>query len=909
MLEKNQEKFKSYAKNLKIWAIYLTILVIIGGAVLAGIILDKVLKGTPGGGIEVSPKKVEAIKSFLGTELLELTEVIKKQLDISTNQGVLVNSVIDGSPADEAGMQRGDVIMRFDRQRIRDVSHMQEIIAETSPDNRVKIVVERDKKTKVFYVKLGEIPAAVTPVALTQVQPQGQTPPQLGWGMSVAPIDPEMGQKYGLAQSQKGILVTGIIPGGSASAAGIQVGDIILVANNQPTEELSQFYTAIAGSQSVVLDILRNDKTSYVTVQTDPSKPPVASLGMTTMLTGENPNESDDEGYKGMPPVIPPKGEYDPETMGPRTTAGTQNRVEMCICPLCGTTVTHQPGIPCYEMECPVCGSRLINASPGVITSYDDSRTPIQGDPQRPSYAGAAKGQRDLNPTSLSGGVQTGGGSSDEEEDKGNKPSSIPPMGNPSEAANVINIYQVGGQPTSNQPSDIPSMGKPTSGGQTVSAQTTAGGVNRVQACVCPVCGTTVGHPAGISCAELTCPECGSRLIPVSPGANFSTSQQGNMPASTGQSMAQGGGQTGANSSTSQQGNRPPSTGQGMAQGGSAGSSRYGSSGSGGPGGECVCPNCGTIVQHTASVPCYEMSCPRCGTPMVRAIPGVTINAQKTDFLLIAEKWEIITPIELKAKIDSGGPFILLDVRSESMYNAGHISGAISMSIDEIPDRYVELSPNQEIIVYCQIGKTCQDAADMLVKLGFTNVKVLVGGISAWEYGVVTAMGYTTSDKPETIPPTDKGQQIITIAGCISQKVALSSEGKNLSSKIAPLFDRSPYFIIVGLGSFQVFKNPNVNDSKDVGIQSAQFVVDKGAGSVITNNISLEAMKELCKLNVKVYSGVSGTVSQALEWYMDERLTETTLGTDKSVSGSHDEGEGKSKEKKGRDAERTNVVL
>jgi len=728
-----------------------------------------------------------------------LNEVIKKQLDISTDQGALINSVIEGSPADKAGMQRGDVITRFERQRVRDVAHLQELMVDTSPGDRVRIAVERDENTKVFYVKLEEISATTSPVSLTQGQPQGQTSPQTqqegqtptqpGWGMGVAPIDPDMGQKYGLAQEQKGILVTSIIPGGAASAGGIQVGDIIVAANNQPTEDLSQFYTAIAGGQSVVLDIFRTGQTSYVTVQGNLSQPPTASLGMNTVLTG-NSSEDDDEGYKGMPPVIPPKGEYDPETMGPRTTAGTQSRVEVCICPLCGTTVTHPPGMPCYEMECPVCGSRLINASPGITTSFDDTRTPNQGDPQRPSYAGAAKGQRDLNPTSLSS-IQTGGGSSEEEEeDKGHKPSTIPPMGNPDDAANVINIYQIGGQPTSSQPSDIPSMGKPTGGGQTAGAQTTAGSGNRVQTCICPVCGTIVGHPAGIPCSELNCPYCGSRLIPVNPGLDSSTSQQGNSPASTGQDMAQGG--SGGNSSTSQQGNRPLSAGQGMAQGGSGGSSMYGSSGSGGPGGECVCPNCRTIVSHTASVPCYEIKCPKCGTLMVRAIPGVNISGE-----------------------------------------------------------------------------------------------------------------------PETIPPTDKGQPMMTTAGNISQKIAISSEGNNLSSQIAPLFDRSSYFIIVGLGNFQAFKNPNVNDSKDVGIQSAQFIVDKGAGAVITNNISLEAMEELRKLNVNVYSGISGTGSQAIEWYMDGRLKETTVGINEGGSGSHDEGEGgsKSKEKKGRDAEKANVVL
>jgi len=850
MIDENQKKLKSRAGNARLWAIYLTALVIIGGAVLAGFFLDKVLEGTPGEGLEDDTGKVEAPNSFLGTELMEFDEIVREQLDISTSQGALINSVIDGSPADEAGMQRGDVITRLDRQRVRDVAHLQELFADTSPGDRVKIVAERDNSGKVFYVKLGETPTAASPLALTQAEPQEQTPAQPGWGMGIAPISPDMGQKYGLAQDQNGILVTSVIPGGAAGDAGIQVGDIITAANQQSTEDLPQFYTAIAGSQGVVLDIFRTGQTSYVTIQADPSQPPTASMGMTTVLTG-NSSEDDDEGYKGMPPVIPPKGEYDPETMGPRTTAGTQNRVEVCICPLCGTTVTHSPSIPCFEMECPVCGSRLVNASPGITTSFDDTRTPNQGDPQRPSYAGAAKGQRDLNPISISGILTGGGSSEEEEEDKGNKPSTIPPVFNPGEAANVINIYQiagqatssqppdipamgnptVGGQATSSQPPDIPAMGNPTVGGQTTSSQppdipamgnpttgaqttagnpttgaqttagnpnagvqTTAGTVNRVQLCICSVCGTTVGHPAGIPCSSLNCPQCGSRMIPLDAGANSSTLQQDNIPPTTGQGMAQGsigGSSSGANSSTSQQGNRPPTAGQSMAQG-SVGSGTYGSSGSGGPGGECVCPNCGTVVFHTASVPCYEMKCPTCGTLMVRAIPGVTVSGM-----------------------------------------------------------------------------------------------------------------------PETIPPADKGQQVITTSGDISQKLAISSMGKDLSSTIAPIFDESPYFIIVGLGSFQAFKNPNVGDSNDVGIQSAQFVVDKGAGAVITNNISLEAMNELRKLNVKVYSGISGTVSQALEWYMDGRLQDTTMGVDNSGSGSHDEGEGgsKSKEKKGREAERTVIIL
>jgi len=162
MIDKNQEKSKSREGNARLWAIYLTALVIIGGAVLAGFLLDKVLEGTPGEDLEGDTGKVEAQKSFLGTELMDLDEIIREQLDISTSQGALINSVIGGSPADEAGMQRGDVITRLDQQRVRDVAHLQELFADTSPGDRVKIVVERDNSSKVFYVKLGETPTVAS---------------------------------------------------------------------------------------------------------------------------------------------------------------------------------------------------------------------------------------------------------------------------------------------------------------------------------------------------------------------------------------------------------------------------------------------------------------------------------------------------------------------------------------------------------------------------------------------------------------------------------------------------------------------------------------------------------------------------------------------------------------------------
>ena len=96
-----------------------------------------------------------------------------------------------------------------------------------------------------------------------------------------------------------------------------------------------------------------------------------------------------------------------------------------------------------------------------------------------------------------------------------------------------------------------------------------------------------------------------------------------------------------------------------------------------------------------------------------------------------------ITPADVKAKMDAGEKFILVDVRSPAQYDAGHILGAISIPLPQLGYRYNELNPQDEIIVYCQLGVGSVTAAQMLVTYGFENVENMVGGLSKWEYGLV----------------------------------------------------------------------------------------------------------------------------------------------------------------------------
>ena len=91
-----------------------------------------------------------------------------------------------------------------------------------------------------------------------------------------------------------------------------------------------------------------------------------------------------------------------------------------------------------------------------------------------------------------------------------------------------------------------------------------------------------------------------------------------------------------------------------------------------------------------------------------------------------------IHPNELKYMIDSGRDFVLLDVREEWEYQLVHIDGAVSIPLGELPKRFGELSPIDEIVVYCHHGMRSLDAAYLLQQLGFKSVLSVVGGIDYW---------------------------------------------------------------------------------------------------------------------------------------------------------------------------------
>ena len=93
---------------------------------------------------------------------------------------------------------------------------------------------------------------------------------------------------------------------------------------------------------------------------------------------------------------------------------------------------------------------------------------------------------------------------------------------------------------------------------------------------------------------------------------------------------------------------------------------------------------------------------------------------------------------EAKKRMDSGDPVVILDVRTQAEYDAGHIAGAVLLPNEKIGEEMPTELPdkNAEILIYCRSGNRSAQAARKLVEMGYTAVYDF-GGINSWPYDLV----------------------------------------------------------------------------------------------------------------------------------------------------------------------------
>jgi serine protease Do len=202
-------------------------------------------------------------RSWLGVYIQEVTPEIAEQFELEKAEGVLIGDVIKDSPAEEAGLVRGDVILSVNNKEVNTPQELQDAIRNLEIRDEAELSVIRDGKEVSFEVKIGEMPSddepTITEEKLLSVSA----------GISVEVVTPEMAREAGLPRA-RGLVITDVIPGSSADDMGLRNGDIILEANRNEVSSIHEWDKIISQLEpgdTLLLLIFRSGHTYYAPIK------------------------------------------------------------------------------------------------------------------------------------------------------------------------------------------------------------------------------------------------------------------------------------------------------------------------------------------------------------------------------------------------------------------------------------------------------------------------------------------------------------------------------------------------------------------------------------------------------------------------------------------------------------------
>jgi serine protease Do len=211
-------------------------------------------------------RKGRVVRGYLGLLPQDLTPAIAEKFGLKEATGALVGNVESGTPASKAGIERGDVIMEFNGQKIRNADDLRNMVAQTPPGNGVTVKLFRNGKEKTVTVELGQRPD--TPPAGSQEELSRQNP--LG-GIEVQELTPEIIRRLNLPGDIQGVAVTSVAPGSSAAGEGLKSGDIIQEIDRQQINSVTEFRRAAsrAEGKDVLLLVFdrRTGSTQYIVLK------------------------------------------------------------------------------------------------------------------------------------------------------------------------------------------------------------------------------------------------------------------------------------------------------------------------------------------------------------------------------------------------------------------------------------------------------------------------------------------------------------------------------------------------------------------------------------------------------------------------------------------------------------------
>ena len=216
-------------------------------------------------------------RGWLGVQIQDLTEDMAEAQGMDNNDGSIIADVTENSPAAKGGLQRGDIILSVNGQKVSDATSTTRLVGRLIANTSNKFDIMRGGKRQTINVVVGErgdnlsaqrIPAS----ALSEGSGDNADEATMeSLGVTFIPLDDEMRQRLGLDKDEAGLVISEVERGGAIEEAGLQRGMVILEANNEPVSSVEVLKKAIdAGKKAdrtkVLIAVRVGQITTYRTI-------------------------------------------------------------------------------------------------------------------------------------------------------------------------------------------------------------------------------------------------------------------------------------------------------------------------------------------------------------------------------------------------------------------------------------------------------------------------------------------------------------------------------------------------------------------------------------------------------------------------------------------------------------------
>jgi len=199
------------------------------------------------------------VRGWLGVGVQPVTPDLADALGLETQEGALVSQVTPGSPAAEAGLERGDVIVRLAGRPVERMRELPRAVAATPPGTKVELEVIHNGKRETKTVKIAELEEETAPAtAPAEDDGQGST----AFGFDISDVPSELRQQLGLGR-EEGALITRVYPGGPAEESGLRAGDVVVEVDRSAVAGGLDAEKKLREAGNTALLVVRRDEASF----------------------------------------------------------------------------------------------------------------------------------------------------------------------------------------------------------------------------------------------------------------------------------------------------------------------------------------------------------------------------------------------------------------------------------------------------------------------------------------------------------------------------------------------------------------------------------------------------------------------------------------------------------------------